>query len=66
MFKKKKIIDTPIDRELKQKDDELFFAQVDLERVVANIIVANGVIELYPKGADKEKTKQTKNYIVFW
>lgn len=57
--KKEKIVDTPIDVALKEKDLELFSIRANLKKAVENIIIANGVIELYPEGVDKEKAKET-------
>ena len=60
MFKKKKIIvDTQIDTMVREKNLKLFSVRADLKRATENVIIANGVIELYPEGADKEKAKAT-------
>lgn len=57
--KKEKIIDTQTDLMLKEKNSKLSDIRFDLKTAVAKVIVTNGVIELYPEGADKEKAKKT-------
>ena len=60
MFFKKKsttISETNQDRLIKRLSEEKFEAMQTLCDRVENVIVSEGVIALYPEGADKEKAK---------
>ena len=60
MFFKKKVItvkETFQDKEIKRLSEEKFEAMRYLRDRVENVIVCEGVIALYPEGADKEKAK---------
>ena len=60
MFFKKKsttINETIQDRKVKRLSEEKFEAMKRLCDRVENVIVCEGVIALYPEGADKEKAK---------
>ena len=57
MFGKKKseIVETPLDLRIKNLRSERYEIWKDLEEAVKLVIIRNGVIEIYPEGADKEK-----------
>ena len=59
MFGKKKveIRDTSADLLVKKLANEITEASCRISERVAKVIFRNGVIELYPEGADKEKAK---------
>lgn len=53
MFEKSKPNCTPLDRMIAEKFYEVRDAEFRLKSAAENVIVANGVIDLYPMGADK-------------
>lgn len=59
LFKKKTPIthDTPDDIRLKDIENERCEAFVTLRERAEKVIICNGVIDIYPEGADKEKAK---------
>lgn len=54
MFGKNKPTCTPLDRQIAEKHQEARDAKFRLMSAAENVIVANGVVDLYPKGADKD------------
>ncbi|MBO5712043.1 MAG: hypothetical protein J6R47_04320 [Acholeplasmatales bacterium] len=59
-FKKKKTIkqDTPLDKKIKALNEERLATAYTIRQRAKKVIVCNGVIDLYPEGADKEKAKR--------
>lgn len=59
LFKKKTTInlDTPDDIRLKAIENERGEALATLRERAEKVIICNGVINIYPEGADKEKAK---------
>lgn len=55
MFGKNKPACTPLDRLIIDKKQELIDANTYLTSVAERVIIANGVIDLYPEGADKAR-----------
>lgn len=55
MFGKNKSACTPLDRLIMNKNQELVDAKTYLMPVAERVIIANGVIDLYPEGADKAR-----------
>lgn len=55
MFGKNKPTCTPLDRLIIDKKQELIDANTYLTSVAERVIIANGVIDLYPEGADKAR-----------
>lgn len=53
MFKKNKLTCTPLDKLIAEKYYEVNDAKLRLMSAAENVIIANGVIDLYPEGADK-------------
>ena len=53
--KKKKPVDTPLDKAIRDKAVEILRAAERIKYATTNLIVAKGVAELYPEGPDKEK-----------
>ena len=61
--KKKKPVDTPLDKAIKDKVEEILRAAERIKYATTNLIVTKGVAELYPEGPDKEKA--IKNMGIF-
>lgn len=62
MFKKNKPTCTPLDKLIAEKYHEVNNAKLRLMSAAENVIIANGVINLYPEGADKARAiKDTEN-----
>ena len=57
MFGKKKneMIETPMDLRIQNLRHKRYEVWQDLEEAIKLVIVRNGVIEIYPEGADKER-----------
>ena len=55
MFGKKNPTCTPLDRMIMDKNQELIDAKTYLMSTAERVIIANGVIDLYPEGADKTR-----------
>ena len=53
--KKNEIVETPLDLRIKNLRSERYEIWQDLEEAVRLVIIRNGVIEIYPEGADKER-----------
>ena len=53
--KKKKPVDTPLDKAIKDKAEKILHARERIKDATINLIVTKGVAELYPEGPDKEE-----------
>ena len=58
MFDKKKNVDTAQDKRVKKLHSDRYDAWLKVEEATEKVIVCNGVIDLYPDGADKDKAKR--------
>lgn len=60
MFGKKKnvVVDTIQDKKIKELRSDRYDAWRRVEEATEKVIVRNGVIDLYPDGADKDKAKR--------
>lgn len=58
MFNKKKISDTATDRMINEAEELVQNAKNRLMDAVQQVIVKQGVIDLYPEGPDQERAKE--------